>query len=39
MNELSSIIKETKHLRLLYVEDNEDARESTLDILNEFLRI
>jgi len=36
MNELSSIIKETKHLRLLYVEDNEDARESTLDILNEF---
>jgi len=36
MNELESIIENTKELTLLYVEDNKEARESTLNILKEF---
>lgn len=36
MSDLKLIISETKKLKLLYVEDNLDARESTLDILGEF---
>lgn len=36
MSNLKSTILATKKLSLLYVEDNEDARESTLDILSEF---
>ena len=36
MNNLRKVIENTKKLKLLYVEDNEDARTSTLAILNEF---
>jgi len=36
MPNLKTIINQTQKLSLLYVEDNEDARESTLGILNEF---
>lgn len=36
MQELSEIISATKELKLLYVEDNKEARNSTLNILHEF---
>jgi len=36
MKELQDIIESTKHLTLLYVEDNADAKASTLGILDEF---
>ena len=36
MHNLKEIIKYTKDLRLLYVEDNEEARDSVLSILHEF---
>ena len=36
MQELSEIINATKELKLLYVEDNKEARNSTLNILHEF---
>ena len=36
MQELQDIIESTKNLTLLYVEDNVDARASTLSILREF---
>jgi len=36
MSKVADIIKYTKKLNLLYVEDNDDARESTLKMLNEF---
>ena len=36
MRDLKSIIKYSHSLKLLYVEDNEDARVSTLGILSEF---
>ena len=36
MNNIENIIKYTTKLKLLYVEDNELARESTLSILEEF---
>lgn len=36
MNRLTSIIKYSKKLKLLYVEDNQNAREATLVIFNEF---
>ena len=36
MLDIKSIIKYTSSLKLLYVEDNKDARESTLSILEEF---
>jgi len=36
MKELEKLIKLTKELKLLYVEDNEAARTSILDILQEF---
>lgn len=36
MDNIEDIIKYTKHIKLLYVEDNEEARVSTLMILEEF---
>ena len=36
MQDLKDIIKNTKELKLLYVEDNEGARNATINILNEF---
>lgn len=33
---LQNIIKSTKNLRLLYIEDNEDVREQTLKMLQIF---
>ena len=36
MHKLKEIIKYTKDLKLLYVEDNEEARDSVIGILNEF---
>ncbi len=36
MKEIQDIIELTKHLTLLYVEDNADAKASTLGILDEF---
>ena len=33
---LQDIIKSTKNLRLLYIEDNEDVREQTLKMLQIF---
>lgn len=36
MNRLTSIIKYSKKLKLLYVEDNQNAREATMIIFNEF---
>jgi CheY-like chemotaxis protein len=33
---LTDIERETRLLRMLYVEDNEDARTATLLVLNEF---
>ncbi|MEA2018909.1 MAG: EAL domain-containing protein [Campylobacterota bacterium] len=36
MNNIDEIIKYSKKLKLLYVEDNEEARESTVVILEEF---
>jgi len=36
MQELSEIISATRELKLLYVEDNKEARTSTLNILHEF---
>ncbi len=36
MDGIATIIKNSKKLRLLYVEDNQAAREATLLILNEF---
>ncbi len=38
MNELSDIVKTTKKLTLLYVEDNKSVRESTLSILNDIFK-
>ena len=38
MSNLEDIISYTQKLTLLYVEDNEDARESTLGILEEFFK-
>jgi len=38
MNELNDIIKYTKKLNLLYVEDNKDARENSLFIFEEFFK-
>jgi YesN/AraC family two-component response regulator len=34
--QIEEILKTSKNLRLLYVEDNEDARNSTLLLLNRF---
>lgn len=36
MYNLEEIIKSTSDIRLLYVEDNDQARESTLALLGEF---
>jgi PAS domain S-box-containing protein len=36
MNRLTSIIKYSKKLKLLYVEDNQNAREATMMIFNKF---
>ncbi|MEA3331183.1 MAG: EAL domain-containing protein [Campylobacterota bacterium] len=36
MDNINEIIKYSKNLKLLYVEDNEEARESTIIILEEF---
>ena len=38
MDTLKNTLKLTSHLRLLYVEDNDDARESTLEVLGEFFQ-
>ena len=38
MNNINNIIKYTQNLHLLYVEDNQDARESTLLILEDFFK-
>ncbi len=35
---IETLIKNTAKMKLLYVEDNEDARESTLSILGEFFK-
>lgn len=39
MDDLKNIIKYSKNLKLLYVEDNKEARESTQSILKEFFNI
>ncbi len=39
MQELQDIIESTKSLTLLYVEDNLDAKASTLGVLNEFFDV
>jgi len=39
MHNLKEIILLTQNIRLLYVEDNMDARESTLEVLNEFFDV
>lgn len=36
MNDLKSIITQSRNLKLLYVEDNESARASTIGVLKEF---
>ena len=36
MNNINDIIKQSSNLRILYVEDNESARESTLSVFEEF---
>lgn len=38
MLEIKTILKYSKNLKVLYVEDNDDVRESTLDLMQDFFK-